>query len=208
MDVSNFEKFQATVKQILSEHSSIDTVIMMSGVQNMPLFKDPSSTSIGAINTEVSTNLTAPCVLAQVLVPHFAQIKTPTNIVFVSSGLAYIPIPFFAVYNATKAGIHTLSVSLRGQLADTPVNVIELAPPYVDTALDGGHRDTLVKLTEGKGRPPMPLDEYMQAAVQKLDERVDGKPLKEVLVGFAEIGGSAWRKAYDPVFQEMGLTAL
>lgn len=207
-DINDFARTETVVRQILAEHSGIDTVIIMSGIQSVPLFRDPSSTHAQKISTEISTNLTAPCVLAQSLVPHFAHIETPTNIVLVSSGLAFIPIPLFAVYNATKAGIHYFAMSLRGQLAEMPINVIELAPPYVDTGLDANHREMIRKITEDKGHPPMPLDEYMDAAIDRLDERIDGKPRKEVLVGFSEIGGGAFRKAFDPIFQQMGFGAL
>ena len=196
MDVNDLERFQSDTKKILAEHDTVDTVIMMSGIQNK------------AISTEITTNLTAPCVLAQTLVPHFASLKTPTNIVLVSSGLAFIPLPFFPVYNATKGGIHNFALSLRGQLADTPINIIELAPPYVATELDVGHRDALNTATQGKGHPPMPLDEYTESAMQKLDERVDGKPLKEITVGFSEMGAGAWRKAFDPIIQGMGMSAM
>ena len=207
-DVTDSGHFQSTIKKILAEHSAIDTVIMMSGVQNVPLFKDPNSINAQKISTEISTNLIAPCVLAQVLVPHFVSKKTPTNIVLVSSGLAYVPVPLYAVYNATKAGVHYFALGLRGQLADTSVNVVELAPPYVDTELDASHREMVGKMM-GPGAPdPMPLNEYLDDAIGKLDQRVDGKPLKEVAVGFSENGVGAWRKAFDPILESMSLGAM
>ena len=55
----------------------------------------------------------------------------------VSSGLAFVPLPITPTYNATKAAIHSFTESLRIQRADTSVEVLELVPPAVRTALMG-----------------------------------------------------------------------
>ena len=55
----------------------------------------------------------------------------------VSSGLAFVPLSVFPVYCATKAAVHSFSLSLRQQLKDSKVRVIELIPPYVATELGG-----------------------------------------------------------------------
>jgi uncharacterized oxidoreductase len=58
----------------------------------------------------------------------------------VSSGLGFIPMAIAPVYSATKAAVHSFSISLRHQLKDTPVKVFEIIPPTVDTDLDNGAR--------------------------------------------------------------------
>ena len=55
----------------------------------------------------------------------------------VSSGLAFVPIAITPTYCATKAAIHSDSQSLRWQLRDRNVEVLELTPPYVQTELMG-----------------------------------------------------------------------
>jgi uncharacterized oxidoreductase len=55
----------------------------------------------------------------------------------VTSGLAFLPLAMTPTYCATKAAIHSYTESLRWQLRKTPVEVIELAPPYVQTELLG-----------------------------------------------------------------------
>jgi uncharacterized oxidoreductase len=51
--------------------------------------------------------------------------------------LSFTPLPNVPVYCATKAALHSFTVSLRYQLAETPVEVIEIVPPAVDTDLGG-----------------------------------------------------------------------
>jgi uncharacterized oxidoreductase len=87
-------------------------------------------------------------------------------------------------YCATKAAIHSYTQSLRYQLRDTSVQVLELVPPYVQTELMG----------PGQASDPnaMPLKDFIAevmnilktspAATEICVERV--KPLR-----FAEANG-------------------
>ena len=59
----------------------------------------------------------------------------------VTSGLAFSPLAIIPIYCATKAALHSFTMSLRKQLEKTSVKVFELAPPMVDTDLGGGNRD-------------------------------------------------------------------
>ena len=58
-------------------------------------------------------------------------------IVFVSSAVALAAVPDFAVYAATKAGMHSFARSLRAELAGSSVRVFEALLPVVDTDLAG-----------------------------------------------------------------------
>jgi uncharacterized oxidoreductase len=55
--------------------------------------------------------------------------------------LAFMPMAATAVYNATKAALHTYTLALRQQLEGTAVRVIEVVPPMVDTGLNRAGRD-------------------------------------------------------------------
>ena len=63
--------------------------------------------------------------------------KPNATLVNVSSGLAFAPLTFFPVYCATKAFVHSLSLTLRHQLKGKGIKVVELVPPYVSTELGG-----------------------------------------------------------------------
>jgi uncharacterized oxidoreductase len=55
----------------------------------------------------------------------------------VASGLGFSPLARVPVYSATKAAMHSFTLSLRQQLSGTPIEVIEIIPPAVDTDLGG-----------------------------------------------------------------------
>ena len=87
----------------------------------------------------VATNLLGPIRLDAALLPHLVR-RESAAVVTVTSGLAFVPLAAFPTYCATKAALHSYTESLRYQLKDTPVRVLELAPPYVQTELTGAHQ--------------------------------------------------------------------
>jgi len=204
IDVEDIPNLEANIQGVIKGHPDLDAVFVLSGIMKFFNIKDPSTSSNEEIVSEVTTNLIAPAIIARIVVPHFLSLNRPTTFLTVSSGLAYIPIPMYPVYNATKAGIHSLSVVLRTQLADTNVNVIEVAPPYVDTALDADFRQATIALQGGKEKatPPMPLKEYMEKTTAQLEEGDH----KEVACGFAEWGQGIWRTAYGPILEQVGIS--
>lgn len=55
------------------------------------------------------------------------------TIVNVASTVAYVPMPAAAAYCSAKAAVVAFSHSLRGELAETPVNVMLFSPPHTRT---------------------------------------------------------------------------
>jgi short-subunit dehydrogenase involved in D-alanine esterification of teichoic acids len=109
-------------------------------------------------------DLVGPIRLNAALLPHLLK-KPKSTITTVSSGLAFVPLAATPTYSATKAAIHSYSVSLRHQLQGTGVQVIELAPPYVQTQLLG----------EGQAADPlaMPLAEFIAEVMDILTKQAD-----------------------------------
>lgn len=171
------------------------------------MFKDAEPGASKAINQEVTTNLTAPIVFCQALIPFFLKADRPCSIILISSGLAFIAAPYAPVYCATKAAIHSLAFAMRSQLFGTNIHVTEVFPQYLDTGLDAKHRDRIIELSGGpeKAPKPMPVDVFTKQVMAKLDALEDGKPLKEIAVGaFPEAALAAWRLAMGPWLERFG----
>ncbi len=116
------------------EFPAVNVLINNAGIQKYPdLKKKPEWESL---REELAINLDAPIHLSTLFIPHFLQRKEAT-IINVTSGLSFIPLANVPVYSATKAALHSFTLSLRHQLAKTPVSVVEIIPPAVDTDLGG-----------------------------------------------------------------------
>jgi uncharacterized oxidoreductase len=132
----------------------------------------------------VATNLLGPIRLTAALLPQLLA-QPMATILTVSSGLAFVPKASTPTYSATKAAIHSYSQSLRYQLRNTTVEVIEIAPPYVQTFLQGAQ--------QANDPNAMPLADYLAETMSLLAGQPDNG---EVLVQrvhrqrFAEQTGS------------------
>lgn len=105
---------------------------------------------LSAAEAMVETNLLGPIRLIDALVGHLSA-QPDAAIVNVTSGLAFVPLPATATYSATKAALHSYTVSLRSRLAGK-VEVIEVAPPGVRTELTPGQSEV---------ESYMPLDDFI-----------------------------------------------
>jgi uncharacterized oxidoreductase len=107
----------------------------------------------------VATNLLGPMRLTAALMPQFKK-HADAVIMNVSSGLAFVPLALTPTYCATKAAIHSWTLSLRYQLRGF-VEVLELIPPYVATNLMSGADDPRA----------MPLDKFIAEAMAILKKQ-------------------------------------
>jgi uncharacterized oxidoreductase len=100
--------------------------------------------------------------------------KPDAAIINVSSGLAFAPLAFMPVYCATKAAIHSFTMSLRHQLRNTSVKVIEVAPPSTDTQL--GHERWAGQMTSHGG---LPVSDFIEEAMQALKDDLLEAPIAD-----------------------------
>jgi uncharacterized oxidoreductase len=118
--------------------SRVNVLVNNAGVQREVNFKH----GLGPLeegDNEIRCNLEGPVYLTALLAPHL-MIQEGAAIVNVSSGLGFMPLSIMPLYCATKAAIHSFTVSLRYQLSHAGVKVFEVIPPTVDTELDRGAR--------------------------------------------------------------------
>lgn len=134
-DISNARSRNALVYWVVSEFKQLNVLVNNAGIQRHVDFLK-GSRDLGEADEEVGTNLIAPIHLSAQLIPHLRR-KKEAAIVNISSGLAYTPLAVVPVYCATKAAVHSWSLSLRHQLRNTSVRVFEVAPPMVATELSG-----------------------------------------------------------------------
>lgn len=120
--------------------------------------------------------------------------QSNATIIATSSALAFVPRADYPTYCASKAFLHSWLQSLRHQLRNTPVDVLELSPPYVQTELTGSQ--------QASDPRAMPVEAYI-AEVMQLLEREDS-PRGELLLErdyarrWAERDGQ-----YDAIFDAM-----
>ncbi|BBJ41075.1 oxidoreductase [Streptomyces antimycoticus] len=180
-DPSSVKKAAETVQTRFPE---TNVLITMAGIMRPEDFH--TGDFLGTAEATVDTNLLGPLRLIAAFT-EFLAAKPEATLMTVSSGLAFVPLPLTPTYSATKAAIHSLTSALRVQLADTGVQVIELVPPAVRTALMG----------QENAENAMPLDDYLSEVMTLLETRPDADEIlveNVKLLRFAEANGS-----YDEV---------
>jgi uncharacterized oxidoreductase len=145
---------------ISENHPDTNILINNAGVQLITDFK--KGIDLSKIGSEIETNLTAPVHLASLFIPHLSG-KQNAAIMNVTSGLAFVPIAMMAIYCATKAAMHSLTLSLRYQLKDTGIKVYEIIPPSVDTELGHDRRED-----KNQSHGGIPVSEFIEGAITAL----------------------------------------
>jgi len=134
-DVSKKDERVSLVTSVTKDYPELNILINNAGIQR-PMTTDRLGSDTETLEQEIATNLTAPINLSGLLWRHLAG-KKESAIVIITSGLGYTPIAEYPVYCATKAALHSFSMTLRHQLKDTSVKVFEIIPPIVNTDLKG-----------------------------------------------------------------------
>ncbi len=174
--------------------AALDAVIHNAGIMRPePLAGAPAW--LADAEAIVDTNLTGPIRLTAALLPHLLA-RPKAAILTVTSGLAFVPSTAFPTYSATKAALHSWTQTLRRQLAATAVEVIEIAPPYVQTELTGPHQAVDPRA--------MPLADYIAEVVSLLD-RAPTPP--EIIVERCKgLRFAAENGKFDEIFEALAAT--
>jgi uncharacterized oxidoreductase len=168
-----------------SEFPRLNVLVNNAGIQRRVNLSE--SEDWRRTRSEIAINFDAPVHLSRLFIPHLLEQEQPA-IINVTSGLSFVPLANVPVYCATKAALHSFTMSLRQQLSETPVTVIEVAPPAVDTDLGGVGLHTF----------GVPLDEFADAVFQRLPQ---GE--LEIAYGTAHKASRASREELDEIFKFM-----
>jgi uncharacterized oxidoreductase len=180
LDLESAEAITAFAAQLKTDFPKLNGVIHNAGIMKLENIQDGT---LEAAEATITTNLLAPIRLNAALLPHLVT-QAEATIMTVSSGLAFLPLAATPTYCATKAAIHSYTQSLRHQLRDTAVQVLELIPPYVQTELMGAHQAT--------DPNAMPLEEYINEVMQILETSPDATEIcveRVKFLRFAEANG-------------------
>jgi len=177
IDTADAASITAAAARVIAEHPALDVLVTMAGIMRAEDWHTPGGFLASAEQTVV-TNLLGPIRLIGAFVEHLAS-RPDATIMTVSSGLAFAPLAVTPSYNATKAAIHMLSESVRLQLADTTVKIVELEPPSVRTALMPGQEESDFA---------MPLDEFVAEVMQLVETQPDATELQVENVKFLRYG--------------------
>ena len=192
VDMTDKASIQNLARQAISLIPDLNTVIHNAGImKNELLLKggDP------AVEEEtIATNLLGPMRLTDALLPHFLKQKSAT-IITVTSGLAFVPFAMTPSYSASKAAIHSYTQSLRYQLRETAIQVMELAPPYVATSLMGER--------QAKDPNAMPLEEFIAEVMQILKDQPHATEIMVQRVHAQRTAGNAGQEKYEAFFKMM-----
>jgi uncharacterized oxidoreductase len=184
-DTGNEAERPELFSKVINQFPSLNVLINNAGIQrrvDLTNEKDWKKTE-----EEILINFNAYIHLSILFVPHLLKQTNPV-IMNVSSGLAFVPMASAPVYCATKAGVHSFTMSLRYQLSKTPIKVIEIIPPAVDTDLGGA----------GLHKFGTPLNEFADDVISKLK-----KGDNEIAYGFAQSSSNASREELEAIFKRM-----
>ncbi len=171
------------------EFPRLNVLVNNAGIQRRVRIGEEKKWS--ATKEEIAINLEAPMHLCALFLPHLLKQERPA-ILNVTSGLAFSPMASVPVYCATKAALHSFTLSLRHQLAGTKLQIIEIIPPAVNTDLGGVGLHTF----------GLPVDEFVNAVTMALRH---GDP--EIAYGYSQRASRASRSELDEIFQRMNQTA-
>ena len=194
LDVADPASVAAFAAALARDFPAANVLVNNSGVMRPEDLAAPAI-DLSIPEETIATNLLGPIRLTAAVLPQLRK-QPKSTVVMVTSGLAFVPLVTTPTYCATKAAVHSYTLSLRHQLRETTTEVLELIPPYVQTELMG----------EGQAKDPraMPLAEFIAEVMGLLGS----KPTPaEICVGRVKpLRFAAESGQFDAVFK--GLTAI
>jgi uncharacterized oxidoreductase len=134
LDIADAGDIVAFAQRVVAEHPALNVVINNAGIMRFEALD--RTHDLSDAEATITTNLLGPIRLTNALIEHL-ETRPDAALINVSSGLAFVPLTATPTYSATKAALHSYTVSLREVLKGR-VEVIELVPPAVQTDLTPG----------------------------------------------------------------------
>jgi uncharacterized oxidoreductase len=167
LDINDVDDINRVAKKLAADYPKLDVLVNNAGI--MP-FDDASAVMDDEqARRIIDTNLLGPIRMTSALIEQL-KAQPEATVINNTSVLAFVPLASTAVYSATKAALHSYSMSQRFQLRDTTVKVQEIAPPWVDT-----------DLVKKSGDPrAMPLDIFVEKTLKGLETDIPEVYVEEI----------------------------
>jgi uncharacterized oxidoreductase len=172
---------------INDNHPDLNVLVNNAGIQNWMQISDQDFFS--RANQEITINIEAPVHLTSL----FIRMESLTAIMNITSGLSFVPLLKVPVYSATKAFMHSFTISCQELLKPKNIEVIEVIPPALNTDLGG----------KGLHDHAPPVSDFIESIFRQLKE---GKTV--LTFGFSEVVSKAGTEVIKPIFEKMNQLAV
>jgi NAD(P)-dependent dehydrogenase (short-subunit alcohol dehydrogenase family) len=162
LDVTRDESAAAAVEEVIRLEGRIDLLVNNAGFSVAPAGAEESS--IEQAQAIFDTNFFGMIRMTRAVVPHMRR-QGVGRIINISSVLGFLPMPYGALYAATKHAVEGYSESLDHELRTRGIRVSVIEPAYTKTQFDANFLE-----------PDSKLDEYCEiraALVEKTKELVE-----------------------------------
>ena len=183
-DLSEEKQREDLFEWIMENHNDLNVLINNAGIQQWMSVYD--NDFFQRAKKEIEINIEPPIHLSSL----FLNLKSLSTIINVTSGLSFVPLTKVPIYSATKAFLHSFTLSLQNLVKSKNIEVIEIIPPALNTDLGGkGLHDTappvsdfiesvFTQLKDGKAKLTFGFSEAMAKSgpedLQKAFERMNG----------------------------------
>ncbi|EED22572.1 oxidoreductase, short-chain dehydrogenase/reductase family [Talaromyces stipitatus ATCC 10500] len=162
MDISKLDNIAQFAESVITAHPDLDCIFLNAGIQSKINLADSTQFDLEEFQQQILVNFTSIVALTHAFLPFLQGKNSPTSIVFTGSNFAFIPAAPLPAYSCSKAALNAFVLSLREQLQDSTVKVVEVSPPAVQTEL---HDYLGAEMGREIG---MPLDEYVDITYKRL----------------------------------------
>src|ERR1043165_4622155 len=149
LDVTSDQSVQAAVSEVMRRDDRIDLLVNNAGFGVAPAGAEESS--IDQARSIFETNFFGLIRMTRAVVPHMRR-QGSGRIINIGSVLGFLPMPYGALYAATKHAIEGYSESLDHELRTRGIRVSVIQPAYTKTPFDANLME-----------PDAKLDEYREA---------------------------------------------
>jgi len=185
LDVTNPASIASVSKELIAKYPKLNVLLNNAGLMLLDDVSKPIDEEV--LISQVETNVYGTIRMTSALIEHFKA--QPYAVVLNNSSIqAFTPMAFTAMYSATKAALHAYTLGLRYRLKGTPVEVQELAPPWVGTDLLNSRQDPRA----------MPLPQFIEQTISLL-----GTDQHEIIVEAAKPFRAASAAEEDAAFNQM-----